>query len=372
MNSKQKVFIIAGARPNFIKIAPLIREITRRKRIDYLLIHTGQHYDTAMSNIFFSELNIPQPQINLNVGSKSNTAQRAAIMEKLEPVFLREKPDLVIVVGDVNSTLAAALVAGECDIPAGHVEAGLRSFDMSMPEEVNRIITDRLSSFLFVTEKSGMKNLNIEGIDKAKVFFVGNVMIDNLISQMPLIDAAPLDAPGFPYMVVTLHRPVNVDDKKKLQSIMTTLTEISREIALIFPVHPRTLKNLRAYGIKAGRKIDMSELRLVDNSGIYLLPPLGYNEFLKLVKKSKGVITDSGGIQEESTYLKIPCLTLRERTERPVTIEIGTNILIGSNLSLLQTNVNDILENKFKAGRIPELWDGNAAARILTILEEKL
>jgi UDP-N-acetylglucosamine 2-epimerase (non-hydrolysing) len=368
----KKIAIIAGARPNFMKIAPLIKEINKRKRFNFTLVHTGQHYDSGMSKIFFSGLGIPQPDRNLGVGSMSNTAQRAKIMEALEPVFLEEKPDLVLVVGDVNSTVAAAMTASDYGIPVAHVEAGLRSFDMTMPEEINRILTDRLSRFLFVTEELGVQNLQREGIDEKRIFFVGNVMIDNLVSQMPRIENTRFSIPGIRFMVVTLHRPSNVDRKEKLRSLMQSLEDISRDIALIFPIHPRTRKNLDDFKIDVGREIDLSELGDIRDPDIYMLSPLGYNEFMKLVKNSLGLITDSGGIQEETTFLGIPCFTIRENTERPITIEMGTNILIGSDTDRLKGSIRDLLNGKLKTGEIPQLWDGKAASRILDVLEEHL
>ncbi len=369
---KKRIAIIAGARPNFIKIAPVIREINNQASFDYFLVHTGQHYDIKMSEVFFFELGIPKPDINLGVGSLSNTAQRAKIMEKMETVCLKERPDLVVVVGDVNSTIGAALAAVEFGIPVAHIEAGLRSFDLTMPEEINRILTDRLSHYLFVTEESGVHNLKEEGVASQRIFFVGNVMIDNLLYQMPYIESASVSVPKQPYMVVTLHRPSNVDTKNELRTLIRTLRDISRKVPLIFPIHPRTLKNINKFHIDAGREIALHDLEKIESPGIYLLTPLGYNEFLKLVKESIGIITDSGGIQEETTYLGIPCLTIRRNTERPVTIEKGTNILIGSNVELLKKSVQDILSGNPKRGEIPPLWDGKTTSRILTILDENL
>jgi UDP-N-acetylglucosamine 2-epimerase (non-hydrolysing) len=367
-----RVAVIAGARPNFMKIAPLIREIKTRRGFDYIMIHTGQHYDEGMSGVFFADLAIPPPHFYLGIGSMSNTAQRAKVMERLEPIFREEQPDLVIVVGDVNSTISAAMTATDCGIPVAHVEAGLRSFDMTMPEEMNRILTDRISRFLFVTEESGIHNLKNEGIDEERIFLVGNVMIDNLINQMPFIENESLPIPGISYMVVTLHRPSNVDCEERLRALVQGLRKVAQKIALIFPIHPRTLKNFNEFHINIGRQIDASALGTMQEQEICMLPPLGYNEFVKLVKNSYGVITDSGGIQEETTYLRIPCLTLRENTERPITVEMGTNILIASDMDALMEAVNDILNAKFKSGSNPPLWDGKAASRILNIIEEKL
>jgi UDP-N-acetylglucosamine 2-epimerase (non-hydrolysing) len=271
----------------------------------------------------------------------------------------------------VNSTIAAAMTAREYNIPVAHVEAGLRSFDMTMPEEINRILTDRISSFLFVTEKSGMLNLRKEGADEKNIHFVGNVMIDSLIHQMPLIEKTDIAVPEIPYMMLTLHRPSNVDNKDKLEAIIAAFREISWKTAIIFPCHPRTMKNLETHGIQAGRKIDISETGSIKTPSIYMMSPIGYNEFIKLVRHSLGVITDSGGIQEETTYMKIPCLTLRDNTERPVTMEIGTNILIGSDLELLKKSAIDIINGRAKTGEIPPLWDGKASERILDILENK-
>ena len=368
----KKIAIITGARPNFMKVAPIIKEINTRKNFDFILIHTGQHYDIEMSKVFFSALGIPRPDINLGVGSMTNTAQRARIMEELEPVFLEEKPHLIAVVGDVNSTVSAALAASDCGIPVAHVEAGLRSFDTTMPEEINRTLTDKLSRFLFVTERSGVQNLQNEGIDEERVFLVGNVMIDNLISQMPLIEDTRVSIPKIPYLVVTLHRPSNVDLKEKLRLLIQALADISQRVALIFPIHPRTLKNMNKFDINVGREITPSDFGEIRRPYIYLLSPLGYNEFLKLVKNSLGIITDSGGIQEETTYLGIPCFTIRDNTERPITIDMGTNILIGSDTTLLKKSVNDLFNGRAKSGEVPPLWDGKAAFRIINVLEENL
>lgn len=367
-----KILSIVGARPNFMKIAPIADAITAHNgnsslKIEHRIVHTGQHYDKKMSELFFRELEIPEPDINLEVGSGSHAFQTAEIMKRFEPVLLEENPDYVLVVGDVNSTIACALVAAKLGVKVIHVEAGLRSFDRSMPEEINRVLTDAISDILFITERNAEKNLLREGIAKEKIYFVGNVMIDTLLNhkekarQSGILQKLgflkdPADLPG-PYAVLTLHRPSNVDDGHVLGRIFDALNEISRSLPIVFPVHPRTRNKLEAEGISLSGDIKSIE-------------PLGYLDFLKLMAHAKLVLTDSGGIQEETTVLGVPCLTLRENTERPVTITEGTNVLVGTDRDRIVHESLAALKNGRKESRIPELWDGSAAKRIVTILAD--
>ena len=346
-----------------MKIAPVIRAM-ERAGLSQFLVHTGQHYDATMSDLFFKQLEIPSPDLNLEVGSGSQTVQTAEIMRRFEPVALEKRPDLVVVVGDVNSTMACALVAVKLGIPVAHIEAGLRSFDRSMPEEINRIVTDAVSDLLFVTERSGLENLRREGIPDRKVYFVGNVMIDTLLlhraaaKQSGVLSRIGL-AQGQPYALVTLHRPSNVDDPEKLRRLLGALEELARELIVIFPVHPRTRKNAEELGLQT------------ESARLLMIEPLGYLDFLNLMDNSRLVITDSGGIQEETTVLGVPCLTVRENTERPATIEYGTNHLVGSNPSAMLQAARQVLRQDCIAGRIPELWDGKAAGRIVEILRRR-
>ena len=357
-----KILFVAGTRPNFVKIAPLVYELRKDSRgIEWKLVHTGQHYDYEMSKVFFDELDISKPDYFLGAGSGTHAEQTAKIMVEFEKVCLKEKPDVVVVVGDVNSTLACSVTAKKLHIKVAHVEAGLRSGDMSMPEEINRIVTDSLSDYLFVTEKSGAKNLRKEGRHEKQVFHVGNIMIDTLhygLNKLKRLQN-PKSRDGR-YAVVTLHRPSNVDDREKLKDILTALREIAKDMNVIFPVHPRTEKNIKHFGLRS----------LVKDTNIELIPPMSYLGFLSLWKDSALVLTDSGGIQEETTTLGIPCFTIRENTERPITIEEGTNTLVG-------TTGKGILEayKKFKKGprgkgKVPELWDGKTAERIIKILTD--
>lgn len=348
-----KIIHVVGARPNFMKLAPVYKAISNKK-VKQIIVHTGQHYSSNMSDIFFKELDIPTANINLEVGSGTQAEQVAKIMIAFEKVVLLKKPDLVIVYGDVNSTLAASLVCSKLQVKLAHVEAGLRSFDASMPEEINRIVTDRLSDIYLTTSIDANSNLLKEGVSRKKIYFVGNVMIDTLIKFLGKKSSLKIDTPE-KYAVVTLHRPSNVDDIKKLKSIISCLLEVSENIPIFFSVHPRTKEHLMS--ILKNKK-----------SNITLLDPLGYIEFLNLVKNSKMVITDSGGIQEETTFLGIPCLTLRKNTERPVTVELGTNTLVGDDFKSLKKNVSNILNGKYKKGKIPKLWDGLASKRIADIL----
>lgn len=381
-----KIILVAGARPNFIKIAPIFHRLKKYSDLITCIVHTGQHYDENMSELFFTELDIPKPDIYLGVGSASHAIQTARIMEKFEEVCENEKPHMVIVVGDVNSTLACSLVAAKKNIRVSHVEAGLRSFDNSMPEEINRIVTDHLSHYLFVSEPSGMDNIKKEGIQNVeyqkgiwskrdishtrksadkKVYFVGNVMIDSLVKYIPSINRSEilesLHLTSSDYILVTFHRPENVDSKEKLIKLMDFLNKISRIKKVVFPVHPRTAKNLK-------------DLKLNRNctKDLLLTEPLGYIDFLKLSKESALVITDSGGIQEETTFLGVQCVTVRDSTERPVTVEVGTNHLAGTDIRRVEKIVMEILTGRIKEGGIPELWDGRAADRIVKILRKEL
>jgi UDP-N-acetylglucosamine 2-epimerase (non-hydrolysing) len=355
-----KILHVVGARPNFIKVAPVRRALAGRDKVSQILVHTGQHYDAFMSDVFFQQLEIPEPDFNLGVGSASHAQQTAEIMQHLEPVVLDNRPDLLLVYGDVNSTVAAALVCSKLLVPIGHVEAGLRSFDRTMPEEINRILTDRLADYLFTPSIDGNKNLLQEGVSPEKIHLVGNVMIDTLIRLLPRADTPKflehLSLVGQPYAVVTLHRPSNVDDPAELRRILETLSEIAGEIPVIFPVHPRTREVMREIAI------DSLSLRL------HLVEPVGYLEFLGLQRKAAFVITDSGGIQEETTFLGIPCLTVRENTERPVTVQLGSNILVGRDMDQLKMEVGRILSGKGKIGTVPPLWDGKAGDRIADVI----
>lgn len=357
-----KLIAVVGARPNFMKIAPLMWEIGRRPDIDAYLVHTGQHYDQAMSELFFQELGIPQPDANLGVGSGSHAVQTAEVMKRFEPVVLEQKPDAVVVVGDVNSTIACALTAVKLGVPVAHVEAGLRSFDRSMPEEINRVLTDAISQWLFVTEQSGVENLRREGVPDERIFFVGNVMIDTLLACRERSERSPilenLGLAGTGYALLTLHRPANVDDPAVFERLMGAIGRISRELPIVFPVHPRTRRALE------GR--DPATF-----PGLRLVEPLGYIDFMKVVAHSQMVLTDSGGLQEETTALGIPCLTMRDNTERPATVEQGTNVLVGLDPERIISAALRVLDAPPGPKRIPPLWDGNAALRILDILNRE-
>ena len=349
---------VIGARPNFMKAAPAIAAIATKPRLSQKIIHTGQHYDKNMSDVFFTQLGIPHPDFNLGIGSGSHAVQTAQTMIKLEEVLLSEKPDIVLVYGDINSTVAAALVCAKVGIKIGHVEAGLRSRDRSMPEEVNRLVTDQLADLLFTPSRDGNANLLKEGILPEKIYFVGNLMIDTLIRQLKYATMPAIAGVEGKYILVTLHRPSNVDDPDMLGKIIEALGEISKEVSVIFPIHPRTRLRL------AGSSFQVSGLK-----NLHLVDPLGYLEFLALQKNAVAVVTDSGGIQEETTYLGVPCLTVRENTERPVTVEIGTNILVGRDMRLLKSEINQILNGKSKRGGIPEFWDGKAGDRVAQVLQ---
>jgi UDP-N-acetylglucosamine 2-epimerase (non-hydrolysing) len=354
-----RIVAVVGARPNFMKIAPLLWEIQRRAGIDAYLVHTGQHYDRRMSQLFFEELRIPRPNIDLEVGSASHAVQTAEVMKRFEPVLLEQMPDAVVVVGDVNSTLACALTAVKLGVPVAHVEAGLRSFDRTMPEEINRILTDAISRWLFVSERSGVDNLRREGAPDERIYFVGNVMIDTLLAcrerlgGVSILKDMGLTPRG--YGIVTLHRPANVDDPDTLAGLLRALERLQREIPLVFPVHPRTRKALPPRLIET-----MPNLRLTE--------PLGYLEFMKLLSHARLTLTDSGGIQEETTVLGVPCLTLRNNTERPVTVEQGTNQLVGLDPERIIAAGLNALEDRRNGRHVPELWDGRAAVRIVDAL----
>ena len=357
-----KVLCVCGARPNFMKIAPLVAELKRRPDITPLLVHTGQHYDEKMSRSFFGDLGIPEPDVNLEVGSGTHAVQTGEIMKRFEPVCLERRPDWVVVVGDVNSTIACALVAAKLGIKVAHVEAGLRSFDRSMPEEINRVLTDAISDLLLVSEPSGMENLRSEGIEPRKMHLVGNVMIDTLLQNRKRTDQSrillDLGLQVKRYAVVTLHRPGNVDHVATFAQILTALERIAKDMPVVFPIHPRSRKNITAMGLDA---------RVKAAQHIKLLEPLGYLDFLKLTADSAVVLTDSGGIQEETTILGVPCLTLRENTERPVTITQGTNRLAGNTTAGILSAYEKVHKNP-PTGKRPELWDGKAAQRIVDIL----
>lgn len=361
----KKVISVVGARPNFMKIAPIHRAFQKYKdHIQHLICHTGQHYDEKMSKVFFDDLELPKPDFYLGIGSGSHAEQTARVMIEFEKILIQEKPDLVLVVGDVNSTIACSLTAAKLHIKIVHVEAGLRSFDKMMPEEINRVLTDSISDYLFVTEKSGMENLKHEGVPDSKVFFVGNVMIDSLAYYLNKTNGAMLNKFRLEpekYVLVTLHRPSNVDSKEQLTKLINMLSRVSEKRKVLFPIHPRTLKNLNEYGL-------LDE----ENKNLILTDPIGYIDFLSLTKNAELILTDSGGIQEESTYLGVQCITLRTSTERPVTVEIGTNQLLGTDLTKAELAANLVLEGNKKQGRIPDMWDGKAAERITEILVDKL
>lgn len=361
-----KIDCIVGARPNFVKIAPIMRAFQATRSTRVRLIHTGQHYDVAMNEIFFQELGIPDPDINLEVGSGTNTEQTARIMLGLEPIFLNDKPDMLVVVGDVNSTVAAAMVAAKLLIPLAHVEAGLRSNDRTMPEEINRLVTDRLSDLLLTTEHEAEAQLLREGATRDQIHFVGNVMIDTLhacldrakapMETMAAHNADPdfVKAAQSGYGLVTLHRPSNVDEPVQLEGLLHALASISKQLPLVFAVHPRTRARVLSDGLES----------IVKGGRILLTPPLGYLQTLGLMRGARLVITDSGGIQEETTALGVPCLTVRDNTERPITISEGTNTLVGSSPKALQEAASKELGGVRRLGRVPALWDGHAAERI--------
>ena len=362
----KKIISVVGARPNFMKVAPIHKAFKKYEdRIAHLICHTGQHYDEKMSKVFFEDLELPQPDFYLGVGSGSHAEQTAKVMIEFEKILIQEKPDIVLVVGDVNSTIACSLTAKKLHIKVVHVEAGLRSFDMAMPEEVNRILTDRISDYLFVTEKSGLDNLKNEGVSDDKVFFVGNVMIDSLIHYQPKVDESKIledfELLPFNFVLVTLHRPSNVDTKESLEKLARFLNTLSEQRKVVFPIHPRTKNNLS--------KFDLLETL---SNNIILTDPIGYIDFQALTKNAELVVTDSGGIQEETTALGVQCITLRTSTERPSTVDVGTNQLIGLDLEKAEAACLGVLSGNKKEGTVPELWDGKAAERIVKILWEHM
>jgi len=361
---------VVGARPNFIKMAPIVEELRKHEKIEFILVHTGQHYDYEMSATFFADLSLSDPDIHLGVGSGSHAEQTGQIMMRFEKVLVEHRPDLVIVVGDVNSTLACALAATKLHIPVAHVEAGLRSFDRMMPEETNRLITDAISDYLFVTEKSGKENLLKEGIAPNKIFLVGNVMIDTLLKYGEKASRSSvlseLNLLSREYAVLTLHRPENVDSKETFSDLITLLHELCQHIPVVYPIHPRTQKRIEEYGLQEHLSRLSCEERLLPTG------PLPYLDFLRLMSKSKFVLTDSGGIQEETTVLRVPCLTLRKSTERPITVVEGTNTVVGVDPKRILEESLRILDGHSKDGKVPELWDGKAAKRIVRILLENL
>jgi UDP-N-acetylglucosamine 2-epimerase (non-hydrolysing) len=367
MKEKIKIINVVGARPNFMKIAPLHRTFSKHPMIQSKILHTGQHYDAKMSDVFFNQLELPQPDFYLGIGGGSHTYQKAHVMLKFEEILLEESPDIVLVVGDVNATAACSIVAVKMGIKTVHVEAGLRSGDRSMPEEINRMITDVICDHLFVHEQSGMINLAKEGISDEKISFVGNVMIDSLIyyrekaKQEKILDelkVAPKE-----YILMTMHRPANVDNKESLEDILEIIENAVEHKTVVFPIHPRTSNNIKKFGL---------EERLGAIKNLALLEPQGYLQFLKLMDNASLIITDSGGIQEETTYLQVPCMTFRDSTERPSTVDLGTNILMKDlNPITVKIQMEKILNGRVKKGIIPPLWDGNTADRIANILVEQ-
>ena len=364
MKSKFKIAYLVAARPNFMKVMPLMKAFENNSKIDQILIHSGQHYDVNLSDIFFTQLGLPKPKHFLGVGAKTREEQINLVKDKMIEVLSNEKPDLMVVVGDVNSTLGAAYAANALKIKLAHVEAGLRSFDNSMPEEINRILTDEISDYLFVTEPSGMANLEKEN-NQGQKYLVGNVMIDTLVSLLPTIKEIhahrKFSVSQKDYFIATFHRPSNVDNKESLQILVDTLNLISERKNVIFPIHPRTKASL-----------DKFDLRSKLSLKIITTEPLGYLDFMSLIMDSLGIITDSGGVQEETTYLKVPCITMRENTERPITAEIGSNTIVGNDINLVNKLITDILDNKYKDSKIPELWDGRTSFRIMEIIKDTL
>jgi UDP-N-acetylglucosamine 2-epimerase (non-hydrolysing) len=366
---------VVGARPNFMKIAPIVDALRKFPDLQHCLVHSGQHYDETLSGSFFTELGLPRPDVNLQVGSGSHAEQTAEVMKRLEPVLLDYQPDLVLVVGDVNSTLATAITAVKLGIRVAHVEAGLRSFDSTMPEEINRKLTDAISDLLFVTEQSGIENLRHEGISEEKMFLVGNVMIDTLLRHREVAAGSPIldqlhlrNGSGLkPYGVLTLHRPSNVDDPQLLRGILTAVNTIAADFPIFFPVHPRTRKNIESFGL--GRFFSQET---PTSSGVVSLDPLGYLDFLNMNDHARLVLTDSGGVQEETTVLGVPCLTLRENTERPATVDNGTNRIVGVDPDNILAVAREVLLQPTRSTRHPPLWDGQAAPRIVEILRQQL
>lgn len=352
-----KILHVVGARPNFMKVAPVFHAMSKYRDLNQAILHTGQHYDVNMSDVFFQQLGMPAPAFNLDVGSDTHARQTAEIMIRIEPVLLAERPDWVMVYGDVNSTVAATLVCKKLLIKVAHVEAGLRSFDRTMPEEVNRVVTDQLADLLFTPSQDGNENLEREGISSVRIHLVGNVMIDTLIKMLPSAPVIPHPLERGRYVLVTLHRPSNVDDPAWLRLLFDALVEISEGNTVVFPVHPRTRKHLAQIGLGTER-----------TGNIILLEPQPYLDFLALQRDAALVITDSGGVQEETTFLGVPCMTVRENTERPITLSMGTNILVGRDISRIRSTAAEVLAGCAKKGCVPPLWDGKASERIAMIL----
>lgn len=362
---KKNITLVVGARPNFMKAAPLLKELERfPDEFNITLIHTGQHYDYNLSQLFFEDLKMPESDIYLGIGSGTHATQTAHIMVALEKEFIKLQPDLVIVFGDINSTLATAVVTAKLGIKLAHVEAGLRSFDNTMPEEINRIVTDRLADYHFVTEQAGVDNLLTEGINKEHIFLCGNIMIDSLVKslehlgQSNILDTLSLQEKNF--VTVTMHRPSNVDNKTQLEKFLIAFNNLSKKLPVVFPIHPRTKKMITEFGFN----------NLITAPQFMIIEPLGYLDFLNLLVSSALVITDSGGIQGDTTYLHVPCLTIRSNTEQPVTISQGTNSLCGDNTDLLLEKIDEVLSGNYKQGSIPEFWDGKTASRIVEYLRE--
>jgi len=372
-----RILSVVGARPNFMKVAPIVDELKKFPDIEHCLVHSGQHYDELLSGNFFADLGLPAPDVNLNTGSGSHAVQTAEIMKRIEPVLIEYKPQMVLVVGDVNSTIAAALTAVKLGISVAHIEAGLRSFDTTMPEEINRKLTDAISSLLFVTEASGVENLKREGAAAENIFLVGNVMIDCLLKHREVAARSPIlarlglrrNGSGCrPYGVLTLHRPSNADNPKTLQDILSAVSELAADLPVFFPIHPRTRKNIESFGL--GRYLANADT--AGGVGIIPLDPLGYLDFLSLNDKARLVLTDSGGIQEETTVLGVPCLTLRESTERPATVDHGSNQIIGIDPKRILAAARSVLQKPPQKFPTPPLWDGKAAPRIGAILRQHL
>ncbi len=365
---KIKIVAVVGGRPDFVKMAPILEALARYPRVETTLVHTGRHYNQALSKVFFEEPEIPRPDINLGVGSGTHARQTAKVMAAFEELLLEDRPDLVLVVGDVNSTVAAALVAVKLHVKVAHVEAGLRSFNRRMPEEINRLLTDQISDYLFTTSRPAGENLLREGVEKGKIFFVGNVMIDSLKKSLALAEErsrilSRLKLSPGEYGVLTLHRPEVVDRKAALKEVLKILEKVGKLIPVVYPVHPRTAKMFRNFGL---------EKRLRNLPGLLVKPPMDHLDFLKLLARARLVLTDSGGIQEETTILGVPCLTMRGKTERPITCLEGTNTMVGLDGKRIEREVKKIVSGKGKHGRVPELWDGKAAPRLAKILNRVL